>query len=288
MVRSKAVLSSIFLGLSATLATGPAFAQPVLPAAQAAAQGLSYADLVDLSAASGLVIKATIRRMTEVPRQRAPDLAPGLGRFYIEADTQALLAGKTAIGESVNYLVDLPLDARGRAPKLKKAQVLLFALPVPGRPADIQLLSSAAQLPWSEVREQQVRQILADLAAPDAPAEVTGVRELLYVPGDLAGQGETQVFLTTKSGTAASITVHHEPGAAPVWGVSFSELVAELGHPPQRDTLGWYRLACFLPNVLPPALNVSESYASVRQADADYRMVLGELGVCTRTLPTIP
>lgn len=288
MVRSKAILSSIFLGLVATLATGPAFAQPVQPDLPATAQGLSYADLVDLSAASELVVRATVRRMTAIPAERAPGLAPGSGRFYIEADTQALVAGKSAIGELVNYLIDLPLDARGKAPKLKKAQVLLFALPVSGRPADIQLLSSAAQLPWTEEREQRVRQILAELTAPDAPAEVTGVRELLYTPGDLAGQGETQVFLTTKSGSAASITVHHEPGAAPAWGVSFSELVADVGHPPQRDTLAWYRLACFLPNVLPPALNVSESYAATRQADADYRMVLGELGVCPRTLAPTP
>ena len=96
------------------------------------------------------------------------------------------------------------------------------------------------------------------------------------------GEGETQIFLATASGSAASITVTHRPDQPPAWGVSFSELVGETGNPPARDTLAWYRLACFLPNRLPPAANVSEGIAAKRQAEADYRMVLGELGVCDR------
>lgn len=283
MARGKTILSSISIILASTSASMPALAQIPATTQPGAPDTLSYADLTDLSVAAKLVVRATIRRLTPVPAARAPDLGSGFGRYYVEADTQALLGGGSAIGESVNYLIDLPLDAKGRPPKLKKAQVLLFGLPVPGRPADIQLLSSTAQLAWTADREQRIRQILTELASPDAPAEVTGVRELLYVPGDLAGQGETQIFLSTRNGSAASITVHHDPGTAPVWGVSFSELVADLGHPPLRDTLAWYRLACFLPNTLPPAINVSETYESSRQADSDYRMVLGELGVCPRT-----
>ena len=118
----------------------------------------------------------------------------------------------------------------------------------------------------------------------DAPVRVTGVRELLHVPGTLSGQGETQIFLTTGDGSAASITVRHEPGAPPVWGASFSELVADVGNPPQQDTLAWYRLACFLPDAPPQGANVSGGYAERRQAEADYRMVIGELGPCRRTL----
>ena len=196
----------------------------------------------------------------------------------------ALLTGKAPIGESITYLVDLPLDARGKAPKLKKKDVLLFARAVRGRPGEIQLVSPNAQLLWSEPVEARLRGVLQALVAPDAPARITGVRELLYVPGTLSGQGETQIFLTTGDGSAASITVRHEPGATPAWGVSFSELVAEVGNPPQQDTLEWYRLACFLPNVPPQGVNVSEGHGERRQAEADYRMVIGELGVCRRTL----
>jgi hypothetical protein len=225
-----------------------------------------------------------VAKTTRIEDARARGLQPGFGRFYVEANTRALLSGASGVGESVRYLVDLPLDARGKAAKLKKQDVLLFARAVPGRPGELQLVSPRAQLPWSPPLEERLRVVLQALVAPDAPARVTGVRELLYVPGNLAGQGETQIFLNTADGSAASITVRHEPGEPPRWGASFSELVGDLGKPPARETLEWYRLACFLPNNPPAAANISSSEAARRQALADYRMVLGELGVCDRSL----
>ena len=246
--------------------------------------GLTYADLADLADSSALVVHAQVRKMVRVDDKRATGLKPGMGRFYMQARTKALLTGKAPLGESISYIADLPLDRRGKAPKLKKHDVLLFARAVPGRPGEIQLVSPSAQQLWSEQTETRLRGVLQALIAPDAPARVTGVRELLNVPGNLSGQGETQIFLNTKDGSAASITVRHEPGAPPAWGVSFSELVADVGHPPQPDTLEWYRLACFLPDTLPPSVNVSETFAARRQAEADYRLVLGELGPCKRTL----
>ncbi|HKT86355.1 MAG TPA: hypothetical protein VJQ77_09745 [Novosphingobium sp.] len=274
--RFTAPLAALALALQAA----PAFAQETAPGPG----GLTYADLADLADSSGLVVHARVRKMTRVEDKRAAGLKPGTGRYYIQAITRALLTGKTPVGESISYLVDLPLDARGKAPKLKKQDVLLFARAVPGRPGEVQLVSPQAQQLWSEQTEARLRGVLQALVAPDAPARVTGVRELLNVPGNLSGQGETQIFLTTRDGSAASITVRHEPGAPPAWGVSFSELVANVGNPPQPDTLEWYRLACFLPNSVPPSANVSETYGARRQAEADYRMVLGELGPCKRTL----
>lgn len=271
-------LAATVAGIALAVQTVPALAQETAPT-----PAVTYADLADLADSSALVVHAKVRKMSRVPDERARSLRPGTARFYIQADTKALLSGKAPLGESIAYLVDLPLDARGKAPKLKKADVLLFARQVPGRAGEIQLVSPSAQLLWSAETETRVRGVLQALVAPDAPAHVTGVRELLYVPGTLAGQGETQIFLTTKDGSAASVTVRHEPGSPPAWGVSFSELVAEVGNPPQQDTLEWYRLACFLPDAPPPDANVSEGYAARRQAEADYRMVLGELGVCNRT-----
>ncbi|MCT2399166.1 hypothetical protein NZK81_06380 [Novosphingobium sp. HK4-1] len=244
----------------------------------------TYADIADLADSAGVVVLAQVRKMVRVDDARAPGLRAGYGRYYVEADTRSLLTGSAPIGESVRYLVDLPLDSRGKAPKLKKKDVFLFARAVAGRPGELQLVSPTAQRPWSAAGEARLRGILTSLVAPDAPARVTGVRELFYVPGNLAGQGETQIFLSTKDGSAASITVRHQPGRPPAWGVSFSELVADLGNPPARDTLEWYRLACFLPNALPSGANVSDGYAARRQAEADYRMVLGELGVCEHNL----
>ena len=274
-----------FAALALTAMPAPAWAQigPGPASAANSLEGPTYADLADLADSAPLVVRAQVRKLVQVESARAPGLKSGWGRFYVQAQTQALLTGSSLLGESLTYLVDLPLDPRGKPPKLKKQDVLLFARTVPGRPGELQLVRPGAQLVWSEPLEARVRDVISALISPDAPARVTGVRELLYVPGTLAGQGETQIFLKTANGTAASITVRHEPGVAPAWGVSFSELVADVGRPPARDTLTWYRLACFLPNAVPASANVSDSYGDKRQAEADYRMVLGELGVCRRT-----
>lgn len=273
-------LAAGFMGAYLALAPLAGAAQTV-PAGPAQ---VTYADVADLADSAGLVVQAQVAKMARVEDARARGLTAGHGRFYVQAKTKALLTGNAPLGESISYLVDLPLDAKGRPPKLKKADVFLFARAVPGRPGELQLVTPTAQQYWTVQGEARLRAILRGLTAPDAPARVTGVRELLYVPGNLAGQGETQIFLNTKDNSAASITVRHEPGAAPAWGVSFSELVAEAGHPPQRDTIEWYRLACFLPNLPPARANVSESYAAQQQTLSDYRMVLGDLGVCQRTL----
>lgn len=266
------------------LTPGIATAQIAPAAVTAATSDVSYADIVDLADSAGLVVHAQVAKMVRIENARANGLAPGYGRFYIEAKTKALLAGKTALGESVRYLVDLPLGASGKAPKLKKQDVFLFARAVPGRPDELQLVTPTAQKPWSLNADQRLRGILQELLAPDAPAKITGVRELLFVPGNLAGQGETQIFLNTIDNSAASITVRHEPGAAPTWGVSFSELVAEMGSPPRRDTLEWYRLACFLPPQPRMQANNSTAFAEQQQALTDYRMVIQALGPCNRTL----
>lgn len=242
----------------------------------------SYADLADLADSAPSVLRAQIRKVSRVEPQRAPGVRPGWGRFYVEAKTEALLIG-AAQGSTLRYLVDVPLDARGKPPKLKKLSVLLFARAVPGRPGELQLIHPDAQLAWSPSTEARLRGVLAELVAADAPPRITGVREAIHVPGNLAGEGETQFFLDTSSQSAASITVQHRAGAAPAWGVSFSEVAAAIGSPPVRDTLGWYRLACFLPNRLTATANLSESASSRAQAEADYRTVLGELGQCPRT-----
>lgn len=244
----------------------------------------TYADLAGLSESSDLVVHAQIKKLARVDDSRVSGLEPGFGRFYVVARTMALLTGSAPLGESFSYLVDLRLDAKGKPPKLKNQEVLLFARPVAGRAGELQLVSPRAQLPWSEVLEGQVRPILKELVSADVPPRITGVREIIFVPGTLAGEGETQIFLSTADSSAASITVHHEPGVTPAWGVSFSELVAMPGNVPAKDTLAWYHLACFLPRTLSPSSNHSDSAAASLQAELDYRMVIGQLGACPRAL----
>lgn len=268
------------LALLAGGAAAPAIAATA-PVSAPAAPVASYADLADLADSSRLVLRAEVRRVSRVEAERAPGVRAGWGRFYVEARTRALLTGETPLGEALRYLVDMPLDAKGRPPELKRRQVLLFGRAVPGRPGELQLATPDAQIVWDEKLEAGVRAVLTELAAPDVPARITGVREAIHVPGTLAGEGETQIFLSTADDSAAAITVQHRPGVQPAWGASFSELVG-IGAPPARDTLAWYRLACFLPNALPRAANLSETPAARMQAEADYRMVLGELGPCGR------
>ncbi|EIZ79707.1 hypothetical protein WSK_1684 [Novosphingobium sp. Rr 2-17] len=282
-LRLAALLGATALALNPLPTIAQTIIPPGIPPASAGFQPL-YADLVDLVDSAPLVVQVQIAKTTRVEDARAPGLTPGSGRFFVEAKTRALLTGNTVLGESVRYLVDLPLDARGKPAKLKKQDVFLFARPVPGDGSQLQLVNPRAQVAWSPAMEARLRTIIKDVLSPDAPARVTGVRELLYVPGNLAGQGETQIFLNTRNGSAASITVRHQPGAPPQWGASFSELVADVGHPPLPETLEWYRLACFLPNTPPPTANVSETDVDRAQALADYSTVIGGLGPCERAL----
>lgn len=243
---------------------------------------VSYADLVDLAEPAPLVIRAQPRKIVAVEMERARGLRAGWGRFYVEAKTEALIAGTVPLGGALIYLVDLPLDAKGKPPVIKKKSVVLFARAVAGRPGELQLVAPDAQLLWDPLLETQIKGVLSELYAPGAPHKVTGVREAIHVGGDLAGEGETQVFLTAVNGEPAAIAVNRKPGQPPRWGLSFSELVAS-DAAPRRDSLGWYRLACFLPRELPVAANISGRSADRAAAAADYAFVIGELGACPRT-----
>lgn len=251
--------------------------------AEAAARAVNtYADLVALAEAADLVVHARVTDQAQLKPERARGVAPGFARLYVEADTRSLIAGSTPLGESLKYLVDVPLDAKGRAPKLKKSEVILFARPVPGRPAELQLVEPTAQIAWSPATEQQLRPILSALLAPDAPPQIVGVRDALSVRGNLVGESETQIFLNTAGEGPVSLSVVRRPGMEPVWGVSWTEIVDQSARPPQRDTLEWYRLACFLPEALPTKANLSREPASRARAAADYQFVLEQLGPCTR------
>ncbi len=263
----------------ASLALAPAAA-----AAQPAAgpQAPTYADLVDLADAARIVVHATVREQVRLPPERAPNVAPEHTRLYVEAETQALIAGNAPLGESLKYLVEVPLDSRGRAPDLEDSEVILFALPVPNRPAEIQLIAPTAQLPWSAQTESRLRPILTELVAPDVPPEITDIRDALSVEGNLVGESETQIFLDTSDGEPVSLSIVRRPGMEPVWGVSWTEIVDQSARPPQRDSLAWYRLACSLPEALPPEANLSRDAESRARAAEDYRYVREQLGPCAR------
>lgn len=184
--------------------------ESVLPGAMMAGlesdSALAYADLVDLALPAQVALRAQVRKAIRLKPQEAPGLPAGQARLYIEARTTALLIGP-AQGESVRFLADVPLDARGKVPKLNKTAVLVLARAVPGRPGELQLVAPDAMLALTPGREATLRAILTETAQPDAPPAITALREVLHVSGNLADEGETQLFLATATGAPVSISV---------------------------------------------------------------------------------
>ena len=260
---------------------GGGMPQPLPPAA--AGPAATFADLAAYAEASDIAVVAVVDKAIAIDPARAPGLAPGMARVYVEATTASLLAGDAPIGESLTYLVDLARNADGDIPKIKGSEVLLFARTPPGSaPGALQLVAPDAQLPADPALLQRTRDLYAELYAPDAPPRVTGIRDALSVAGNLAGESETQLFVRSASGDPVTITVLRRPGAPPAWGVSWSDIVDQSATAPARDTLEWYRLACFLPAALPADALLSGTPTDRQRAAADYRFVRDSLGECAR------
>lgn len=270
----------------------PAFAQNFSDKAdeifQSPADRATYADLVSMAEASDMIVRVKIRRQTMVEPERAPGLVPGDARLYIEARTQALIAGERAVGESLVYLVDVPLTAKGKAPKLKKREMVLFARRSPNgstrNATAIHLVGRHGQLDHSLALEQRLRPILTNLAAGNVPPRVMGVSDALSVFGNLVGESETQIFLATQDRSPVSISVLRRPGQPAAWGVSWGEIIDLSSRPPPAQSLQWYRLACALPALLPPSANLARDAAARQLAMRDYAFVIDALGPCEREI----
>ena len=255
-------------------------AQPVVPAP--AFVEPSYSDLATFIDPAELVLRVKVRKQSVVEPERAPGLRPGWARLYLEARVIAVLAGHTSISEDVHYLVDVSRRAKGKPPKLKGTSAILFAREVAGRPGELQLVGNGAHLPADPALEARLQPILAEFFSVDAPPRIVRIRDVLWVPGNLAGESETQLFLATTTDVPALISVIRQPGRDPVWGVSWSELAEQTARPPDRDTISWFRLACFLPPRLPAAAQLSADPYARDQAERDYQLVRRDLGKCSR------
>ncbi|SOB87915.1 hypothetical protein SAMN06297144_3053 [Sphingomonas guangdongensis] len=275
----------MFTFISAAMLVAPAApiaSQTAQIVAESGQPGLPYATVADRMLAAPAVVDATVRSASRLKPAETPGLAAGQARFYVVADVTALIRGAAGFPARVSYLVDVPLDSRGRVPRLRKQRVILFARPVAARPGEIQLVTPDAQQPWTPGLDTLVRRIAQELVAADAPPAITGVGNAFHVPGTLPGEGETQVFLTTPDARPVSISVLRRPGEQPRWAVALSEIVDEAAAPPPRDTLLWYRLACGLPPALPDRSLAALEPRDAEVAREDYRFVLAQLGPCGR------
>jgi hypothetical protein len=281
-------MPSVFPAAALLLATvlaappPPQFIPAGRPVAPVGESSVPYAEVADLVLASPVIVDATVRSTSRIKGAEAATVAPGLTRFYVEADVTALIRGAGGVSPRIGYLVDLSPDAAGRLPKLKKQRVLLFARAAAGNTGQLQLVSPDAQRPWSPALDATARAIAAEALGPDAPPRITGVGNAFHVPGSLPGEGETQLFLLTADGRPVSISVLRRPGERPRWAVALAEIVDEAAAPPRPDTLLWYRLACALPAALPERSTAELSPDDAAMAREDYRFVLGSLGRCGR------
>ncbi len=282
LVMGGAVFAGALAGDSAGFAQTLSTAGSAQPAQ--AVSGPTYADLATLSDAAELVVRVQIRKATALKPERVPGLAAGFARIYVQADTVALIAGRAGVGAGVTYLVDVPLDAKGKVPKLKKREFLLFAKGVPGRAGELQLIAPGAQLDYTPALEARVKPILTELYAAEVPPRITGVSDALAVPGTLTGESETQIFLATENRSPVSITVLRRPGQRAQWGVSWGEIIDSAARPPEPETLRWYRLACALPAQLPSNANLARAPEERRLAAGDYAFVREALGPCARRI----
>src|SRR5690606_33553109 len=141
-----------------------------------------------------------IREAIPLKPDRAPDVAPGHSRFYVEADIVSLLRAPQGLPMRIRYLADLP-NLGGKAPRIaRKSDYLVFGTPVRGRPDELQLSAPDALVRWTPEEEARLRPLLAEAAAPEAPPRITGVGNAFHVPGTLPGESETQIFLQAENG----------------------------------------------------------------------------------------
>ncbi|MDZ7587896.1 MAG: hypothetical protein U5J78_01555 [Parasphingorhabdus sp.] len=261
---------------------------PAIAQAPPAPVPLTFADLADIAVDAPVIARLTIVKAINVEPERAPGLAPGAQRFYVQGRLAALIRGQSGLPDSVTYLVDLPRDARGKPPKLKKRDVIIFARNG-NRPGELQLAAPDAQIDWSADRDARIRQLIREVVARDAAPAIKRIGSAFHVPGTILGEGETQIFLETVRGDPISITVLSRAGQRKIWAVSLGEIVDEAAKPPVPGSLLWYRLACFLPQSLPPAALRGDDANNMAQASTDYAMVRKALGACprSRTAPSV-
>ena len=251
---------------------------------QPAATAPTYADLADLALAAPIAAQVRVAKAVQVEAKRAIGLRPGLARFYVEASLVSLVRSPTTLPARLSWVVDLPLDGKGKPAKPRKGtDYLLLAAPVPGRPGELRLIAPDAQIGFTPQRAEQLRSIVREATSALPPPRIAGIGRAFHVPGAVRGESETQFFLQTAEGRPVSLSVLRRPGATPLWAVALSEIVDEAAAAPAPGTLLWYRLACGLPRML-PRQSLAEADAEAAAAiQADYRFILDRLGPCLRS-----
>lgn len=261
--------------LTNSLVSVPAPAAPKAPAPPP-----GYAAVADQATAASAIARVRARAVAMLPPERAPDLPPGTARYFVEADSVALIRGQQGLATRVQFLIDGPLDKKLR-PVAKGQDYLIFGR-IGARVDQFVLTSSKAAIPWSETAEAITRGLTAELLQPGAAPAVTAIDSAFHVQGAVTGESESQIFLDTDDGRPISLSVIRRPDQQPAYDVSIGEVVAEGAGLPRRDTLLWYRLACHLPRQLPVKALEGVAPEDAQAAQSDYAELMAALGPCRR------
>ena len=234
------------------------------------ADAQSYAGLARAFADAPLVARVKVTSSQEIKPPPSPDKV----RYFATTSVTALVRAPSPQPPTLGLLADLPLDSRGKRPRIDKAEWLIAA-----RPSGAQVQLLAPPVTWTAETEARVRAIIAAATAPGAPGQVRQVSGAFYSPGNVPGESETQIFIDFAGGGKGSLSVLRRPGIAPAWSASFGEVASD-GPPPAKDSLGWYRLACGLPKTLPDTALGELDDTGRTAARADYAFILTQLGAC--------
>ncbi len=249
-------------------------------AAQKVSPPPSYAMVADHVTAASAIAHVRVRAVALVPPERAQGLPVGMVRYFVEADSIALIRGQQGLATRIQFLVDGPLDKKMR-PVTKGQDYLIFGK-IGARVDQFILSSSKAVLPWSQYAEAIARSVTGELLQPGAAPAVTGIDSAFHVQGAVTGESESQIFLDTDDGRPISLSVVRRPDQQPAYDVSVGEVVAEGAGLPKPDTLLWYRLACHLPAIVPLKAMEGASATDAQAAQRDYAELVAALGPCRR------
>ncbi len=119
----------------------------------------------------------------------------------MSADTLALIRSNDVLARQASFLLALPLPPKAKPPQWAKRSFLIFGK-VEDRVDYFQLLSSSAMIAWSPDNEASCRSVAAELTRRRcARRRSMGVDSVFHVTGAVAGEGESQIFLTTADGS---------------------------------------------------------------------------------------
>lgn len=277
----KTTILAGFLAVFGASAIAQKAADP-LPGLAISAQDAAYSDIADLVTISPLIIDTTIKNARKVSPEAAIGVPQNRQRMLVEADVMALIRGQEGIANRVRFVLDVPKDAKGKLPKLKKQRLFLLGSTLPNRPGEIRLSRPNALIQYSAANDTLLRAITKEAVQIDAPRKITGIISAFHSAGTVIGEGETQIFIKTENNAPLALSILSRPGQQKRWSVSTSEVIDEAASAPQKFTLLWYRLACDLPRTLDSTLVEAGETDSIARAQADYSFVIQSLGPCGR------